>query len=226
MNVRVEEWMGYKIRFVEKSFGEWWAVAKDVSEPLNYSDSRQMTRYMDTDEISAFNWKNIQTANLADCFLDYKYKKDVPIISETGIYEAVLNSKNKDAKDFKKWVKQMLKYLRQMSGLEGFQVFRVLDKEHQKEAMDRLKTKLREPARPDFIKANTIANKAVSSMYGHPKMIKKEQMTADMLVNRQDILDDTVNLMAMSDRFNLNIPISDTIYGKYLGDRQRDRHAN
>ena len=31
--MRIEEWNGYKIRFVEKD-GEWWAVLKDVCDAL------------------------------------------------------------------------------------------------------------------------------------------------------------------------------------------------
>lgn len=97
----------------------------------------------------------------------------------------------------------MVKQLRKNSGLEGFQIFHMLDKEHQKEAMERLKEGFRDPNKPDFIKANTIANKAVSTMFGYPKMIKKDQMTPEMLVRRQEVLDDTVNLMSTADKFKL-----------------------
>lgn len=220
MNIRVENWMGHDIRFVEVKMDEWWAVAKDVSDALGYTDSRQMTRYLEEEEISLYNWKKKQTANTADCFMDYKYKANVPILSELGIYEAGFHSQRPEAKEFKRWVKELLRNLRKNSGLEGFQIFRMLDKDHQKEAMRNLNSKLRLPARVDFIKANTIANKAVSSVHGHPKMIKKDQMTPEMLVQRQDILDDTVNLMAMSDKFQLNLSVSQTIYDKYSGSLQ------
>lgn len=109
----------------------------------------------------------------------------------------------------------MLKQLRQSSGLEGFQIFRMLDKDHQREAMDRLNTSLVKPVRVDFIKANTIANKAVSNIHGYPKMVKKGEMTPNMLVQRQEILNETVNLMAVNERFNLNLAVSETVYGRY-----------
>ena len=64
----------------------------------------------------------------------------------------------------------MLKHLREVTGLEGFQVFRMLDKQHQKEAMSKLSSSLKAPVRIDFIKANTIANKAVSNVFGHKGM--------------------------------------------------------
>lgn len=216
MNIKTENWNGYQIRFVEKQPNDWWAVAKDISNALGYQDSNKMTRYLDKDEVNSFNWKKKQTTDIGDSFFDYKYKSKVPIISETGIYEAIFNSERLEAKDFKKWVKLMLKQLRQASGLEGFEIFRMLDKEHQLKAMDKLKASLGHPVKVDFIKANTIANKAVSSMFGYPKMIKKEIMAPDMLIARQQILDDTVNLMSITKKFNLDLSVSQTVYNKYV----------
>jgi len=204
MNIRVENWLGHEIRFVEKVPGEWWAVAADIAIALGYKHTPHMLRTLDPDE---------KDVHIMDTLGG---KQKMRMISESGIYEAVFNSRRDEAKDFKKWVKQVLKDIRKLTGLEGFQIFRMLDKEHQKEAMQQLKASLRNPVRVDFIKANTIANKAVSSRYGHPKMIKKEQMTPDMLVVRQEVLDDTVNLMGLKEKFDLDIPVSTTIYSKYV----------
>ena len=151
--------------------------------------------------------------NVHKCDCDMR---KMTVISEVGIYEAVFGSELKEAKDFKKWVKQVIKRLREASGLEGFQVFRMLDKDHQKDAMQRLRDALEQPKRIDFIKANTIANKAVSNKYGYPKMVKKDEMTPNMLVDRQQILEDTVNLMVVKEKFGLDISISKTIYDKYI----------
>lgn len=134
------------------------------------------------------------------------------IVSEFGIYEAVFGSHKKEAKEFKRWVYEILKTLRQSSGLEGFQVFRMLDKAHQKEMMRKLKKSLRNPVRVNFIKANTITNKEVSTKYGFPKMIKKEEMRPEMLVDRQELLERTVELMGVKEKYHLNISVSDQIY--------------
>jgi prophage antirepressor-like protein len=203
--IKVENWNGHEIRFIWHE-NEWWAVAKDVAKALKYKHTPHMVRLIDEDE------KN--TVRLTDRNSS-RGNPNITIISETGIYEAIFNSEHPEAKEFKKWVKQILKQLRQATGLEGFQVFRMLDKEHQKQAMATLKANLRKPVRVDFIKANTIANKAVSTIYGYPKMVKKEGMTPDMLVKRQEILDDTVDLMAVKDRFDLDISVSQIIYNKY-----------
>ncbi|WP_339197913.1 BRO family protein [Paenibacillus sp. FSL P4-0176] len=215
MKIRVENWMGHDIRFVELTTDDWWAVAKDVATALGYSIAPHMVRLIDSDEKDAIHLTDSIGRN-----------QKMTVISETGIYEAIFNSGRQEAREFKKWVKSLLKQLRKNSGLEGFQIFRTLDKDHQKEAMKRLCDNLRDPKVPNFAKANTITNKAVSTKFGHPKLIKKEQMTPEMLIARQEILDDTVNLMTMADKFRLDFSISQTIYGKYLGDEQRNREAN
>ncbi len=73
--------------------------------------------------------------------------------------------------------------------------------------MAKLHKSLKEPKKVDFIKANTIANKAVSTKYGYPKMIKK----VDMLADRQELLDSTVELMTVKEKFNLGLSVSDEV---------------
>lgn len=203
MDFVTEMWKGHQIRFIFHK-DEWWAVAKDVAKALGYRMASDVTRFIDEDE------KDTHIVRTPGG------NQKMTIISETGIYDAIWNSRKPEAKNFKKWVKQTIKALRQASGLEGFQVFRMLDKEHQKEMMRRLKESLSRPEQVDYIKANTIANKAVSTKYGYPKMVKKNEMTPNMLIERQRILEDTVNLMAIKEKFGLDISISKTIYSKYI----------
>lgn len=200
--IKVEKWNSHQIRFVWHN-GEWWAIAKDVADVLGYRDAYNMTRNLETEEKDTHN---VSTPGGL---------QEMAIISETGIYEAIFNSRREEARQFKKWVKQILRELRQATGLEGFQIFRMLDKEHQKEMMAKLKASLQQPQKVDYIKANTIANKAISNMFGYPKMIKKNEMTPEMLVKRQSILEDAVELMIVKEKFNLDIPISDSVYNKY-----------
>jgi hypothetical protein len=60
--------------------------------------------------------------------------------------------------------------------LKEYEAFRLMGKEQQKAAMRKLNESLREPVKADYIKANTIADKAVSTIHGYPKMIKKPDM--------------------------------------------------
>ena len=199
--MKVENWNGHNIRFVWKD-GDWWGVAKDVCDALGYENSRKaLSDHVEKED------KNTVTIRYG-----IQGNPNMTVISEFGIYDLVFNSHMPEAKSFKRWVYAVIKSLRQTSGLEGFEIFRMLDKEHQKEAMKRLQDGVRKPQRVDYIKANTIADKAVSSRYGHPKMIKKGDMSPEMLAEREAILDDTVQLMALNDKYGMGISVSQTIY--------------
>jgi len=202
--IKTENWNGYGIRFVEKSLGDWWAVLKDIADALELRPKHLRKRL--SDEV-------VSTDHIPDSL---GRLQEMITVNEYGIYETVFESRKKEAKDFKRWVFELLKTLRQSTGLEGFQIFQMLDKEHQREAMDRLKAGLSNPVKVDYIKANTIANKAVSTMHGYPKMVKKTDMTPEMLIQRQRILDDAVNLITANESFCLGLSVSEAVYDKYL----------
>ncbi|HBK68402.1 MAG TPA: phage repressor protein [Firmicutes bacterium] len=206
--LKVEVWDGHAIRFVWHE-EEWWAVAIDVCSALGL---KQVSR-----ALSSLPGAGVTISKVG---VETGVKRDgtpatqeveANIINEQNIYRLVFKSRKKGAEEFQDWVYSMLRELRQSTGLEGFQVFRMLDKEHQKEAMAKLKGGLKKPVRVDFIKANTVANKVVSTMYGHPKMIKKDRMTPEMLVQRESVLDDTVELMSAVDKFSLDCSVSKKI---------------
>ncbi|GAB6891138.1 BRO-N domain-containing protein [Geobacillus stearothermophilus] len=208
--IHIEEWNGHSIRFIEKSAGCWWAVLADISRALKLQTAavarrlRAIENQVKKDVISSHT---LPTSG---------GPQEMTIVNEYGIYEAITQSRKKEAVEFRFWIYDILKTLRQASGLEGFQVFRMLDKDHQKEMMRKLREALSQPERVDYIKANTIANKAVSAKYGYPKMVKKNEMTPDMLIDRQQILEDTVNLMVVKEKFGLDISVSKTVYDKYI----------
>jgi len=203
MNIRVENWNGYETRFVEREANDWWAVAADVTKALGL---KQVTRALNGLK------DGVTTSKVIDSL---GREQTVNIINEKSIYKLVFKSKKKEAEAFQDWVFDIIKTLRQSTGLEGFQIFRMLDKDHQREAMSNLSKSLRKPVQVDFIKANTIANKAVSTKFGFPKSVKKGEMTPDMLVARQPILEDAVSLMSMVDHFGLDLSVSKTIYEKH-----------
>jgi len=203
MNVKTEKWNGHEIRFVWHD-GEWWAVAKDVAKALGYNHVPHMVRMLKDYQ------KN--TVRLTDS--NRRGNPNVTIISETGIYKVIMRSDRPEAEEFEIWVYKIIKELRQQTGLEGFQVFRMLDKEHQKEMMSRV-ARMKSVDRVDYIKANTIANKVVSTRFGFPKMIKKGEMTPEMLKERQAILEDTVNLMWMRNEYDLDFSVSDAVKKKW-----------
>ncbi|HGH7859147.1 TPA: Bro-N domain-containing protein [Streptococcus agalactiae] len=199
--MRTETWNGYDIRFVDHQ-GEWWAVLADICHALDLKPKRVKERLVD---------EVVSTDHVADSL---GRQQEMLIVNEFGIYDTIFSSRKPEAKSFKFWVFETIKQLRQATGLEGFEVFRMLDKEHQKEAMARLTNSLDRVSKKDLIKANTITNKAVSNKFGYSKMVKKSEMTPDMLVAREMILDDTVELMGIKEKFGLNISVSESIYNK------------
>lgn len=198
--IKIEKWCNHEIRFVEIN-NEWWAVATDVCEALGL---KQVTRALRTCKAGVTKCKVSSSGEM----------REVNILNEKAIYKLAFKSRKKEAEDFQDWVVDVVKELRKASGYEGFEIFRMLDKEHQKEMMKKLQEGLKSPARVDFIKANTIANKAVSLKYGYPKMIKKADMAPEMLKDREPILADTVELMSVKDKYGLDVSVSDTIYKK------------
>jgi prophage antirepressor-like protein len=154
--MRVETWNGHPIRFVERD-GEWWAVAKDVAEALGYANTKEAI--------------NEHCKGVAKCYpLTPGGKQQVSIIGEKDIYRLIFRSRKPEAEAFQDWVCDIIKELRKSLGLNEYEAFRLMDREHQKAAMGKLFEGLREPVKVDYIKANTIADKAVSTLHGYPKV--------------------------------------------------------
>ena len=198
MQLRVEKWNGFPIRFVEVN-GEWLAITADVSKALDYVSTERLLRRIPK---------------------KYQVKKLVPrngvsgqgrvfiLLKEIGIYQAVFGSHKPEAENFKDWVFKTIQQLRKQAGLKEYEAFKMLDTRIQKQAMQRLDAN----NEVDYIKANTITNKAVANKYGLPKIISKEQMTQEMKHDRPTILNDVVDLMNVKRRFGLDISVSKTIY--------------
>src|SRR5690606_42044674 len=95
MNIKTEKWNGHEIRFVWHN-GEWWAVAKDVAKALGYSHTPSMVRMLRDNQKSS--------VHLAHRTSEKGGNPNVTIISETGIYKAIMRSKRKEAEEFEIWV--------------------------------------------------------------------------------------------------------------------------
>ena len=205
-----ESWAGHSIRFVERS-GEWWAVAQDVCEALGL---RYVTKAMRS-------LKNVQQYNVCDLNNSQvssngvRNMQTMNIIGEKDIYRLIFKSRKPEAEAFQDWVYETIRELRKASGLEGYETFKLLDKEHQKEAMKKLHDSIaasREPVKVDYIKANTIANKAVCNRHGIPKMVGKAAMSAEMLKERERVLEDVITLMELNERYGAGMSVSAIIY--------------
>lgn len=204
LTLRVENWNGNLIRFVG-SGDDWEAIGFDVAKALGYKQPDHAIKQHVSE-------KDKQLINLGSLLKQAGTSKGgspvMLVISEFGIYDLVFSSKMKQAKEFKRWVYQVIQQLRKQAGLQGYQAFRMLDKQIQQQAMARLDAY----NKVDYIKANSIANKAIANKYGLPKMISKRAMTPEMKKARPAILNDVVDLMNAKRRFGLDISVSKTIY--------------
>lgn len=213
MNIKIENWNGHEIRFVEKEPSDWWAVGSDVATALEYRNTREALKYHC--KWVAKCYIGVQTGTKANGDPAMQRVK-VNIIPEKDVYRLIFRSDMPEAEDFQDWVFDILQALRQKSGHESYQVFDfVADGEHHRKVMDYIHNGMFEPTKEDYIKSHTIANKAVSNLYGYPKMLKKAEMTPDMLQARQSILEDTAALMVANEKFDLGLSVSTMVYAKY-----------
>ncbi len=100
--MKTEIWYGYPIRFAEKD-GEWWAVAKDVTDALGLIQS--------TRAVSSL--KGVTKSKV----LTDGGQQVVNIINEKDIYRLVFKSRKPEAEQFQDWVFDMLRELRRSTGL-------------------------------------------------------------------------------------------------------------
>lgn len=184
--------------------GKYLFCAKDIANALGYKDTTNAIK-------QHCRWvvkRHLPHPQSPDKTIEMTF------IPEGDVYRLITHSALPSAERFEKWLfDEVLPSLRKSTGIEAFEVFRMLDKEHQRKAMEKLRDSFVAPVRVDYIKANTIADKCVSTRYGYEKMLKKGDMTPDMLAERQRVLDDTVSLMTLKERYNMNISVSGVIYG-------------
>lgn len=87
-----------EVRTVDRD-GQIWFVADDVAKALGYRESRDMTRVLDEDEAAPHTMR-IRSEN------GTLQTREVTIISESGLYHALLKSRKPQARPFRRWVTQ------------------------------------------------------------------------------------------------------------------------
>ena len=201
-NIKVEQWLNNEIRFVEVG-GEWNAVAKDVTDALGIGLASNVLRHM-KDKYKGMS--EVHTPGGVQKLIT---------LTEKGMYRLIMRSNKPEAEDFQDWVFDVIKSLRESVGLEQYEVFRMMDKQIQKEASRFLQDNIEDAKPKHHMKAQAITNKAVSNKFGITPSIKKDEMNPEMLVARQPILNDTVELMVANEKYGLGLSVSKTIYAKH-----------
>jgi len=87
----VFQFQSIEVRTVDRD-GQIWFVAGDVAKALDYSDAAQMTRALDDDEKGLHIMQTLGG------------NQQVTIISESGLYHALLKSRKPQARPFRRWV--------------------------------------------------------------------------------------------------------------------------
>ena len=120
--MRVENWCGYDIRFVEVK-GEWYAVLKDICDALNlktYKVSQRLdARYMEKADIPL---------KYTSCGENgVRHSQKMVVINEKGIYQALFASKRLEARKFQMWTFDIIEKLRSKVGLQQYEVMRMTE---------------------------------------------------------------------------------------------------
>lgn len=133
MNMRIEEWCGYKIRFVEYN-GEWYAVLKDLCDALDLRtfkvSQRLDPRLMEKVKIDVCDIPSKEVRSRA------RNTQVMLIVNEIGIYETIYSSKKLEARKFRLWSASVMKKLRGFVGLEGYEVMKMTDEDIQDQIDD------------------------------------------------------------------------------------------
>lgn len=123
--IRVENWCGYNIRFIEQD-GEWWAILKDICDALDLKTFKVSQR-LETDMMTRVK------VDVSDIPLkDVRSRGDnetrwMIAVNEIGIYEVLFSSRRLEARKFRRWSASVMQKLRKRVGLEGYEVMRMTD---------------------------------------------------------------------------------------------------
>lgn len=127
--IRVENWCGYEIRFIEKD-GEWWAVLKDICDALRLRTDKVASRLnpvMMGRVLIEFDTSDHPSRVIRS--RGENKTRWMLVINEFGIYEALFANRKLEARKFRFWAGTVMQKLRKSVGLEGYEVMRMTEKE-------------------------------------------------------------------------------------------------
>jgi prophage antirepressor-like protein len=127
--MRIEEWCGYRIRFVEHN-GEWWAVLKDICDALDLK-SFKVAQRLDPSMLERIII-DVSDIPLKDNRSRGENKtRQMLVVNEIGIYEALFASRRLEARKFRMWSASVMQRLRSYVGLQGYEALKLTNKEVQ-----------------------------------------------------------------------------------------------
>ena len=135
--MKIENWCGYDIRFVEIN-GEWWAILKDICDALKLK-TFDVSQRLSPDMLIK---TRVSASDMGSTHVTSRARKtqDMLAINEKGIYQALFASRRLEARKFQMWTFDVLCKLRKSVGLEQYEVMRMTEPEIQDEIDDILDT--------------------------------------------------------------------------------------
>ena len=138
--MRVENWCGYDIRFVEIN-GEWYAILKDICDALDLRTDKVANR------LDPSMLERVPVEGERNRPSKYKENYDHPskgvvnskntfwmlAVNEIGIYEALFASRRLEARKFRLWSSTVMQKLRSRVGLKQYEVMRMTDADIQED---------------------------------------------------------------------------------------------
>lgn len=97
MNIQPFDFQGHEVRVIADNPDRPLWVASDVAKVLGYSATAAMTRTLDADEADMHNL-HIRSEN------GVEQERSVTVITESGLYAAILKSRRPEAAEFRRWV--------------------------------------------------------------------------------------------------------------------------
>lgn len=148
-NIRIENWCGYDIRFIEHN-GEWWAILKDICNALDLRTDGVAQRLSPDMLERVLVDTSDHTSNGVRSDIPSKYNRSedglndvrsrgdnktrwMLAVNELGIYEALFASRRLEARKFRMWAGTVMQKLRKNVGLEQYEVMRMTEPEIQDE---------------------------------------------------------------------------------------------
>ena len=141
--MKIENWCGYNIRFIEQD-GEWWAVLKDICDALKLQ-SKHISERLDPDMMIRIK-VDVSEDGSNDLRLRGQNKtRHMLAVNEIGIYEALFASRRLEARKFRRWSAEVMKKLRTNVGLEGYEVMKMTEPDIQEKIDNILDTIFYDP---------------------------------------------------------------------------------
>lgn len=150
--MKVENWCGHDIRFVEIN-GEWWAILKDICDALRLQ-TKDIAQRLDPNMLERVLVERTDSTSVQTMLNDHRPIKSIDrgmigkdigrkrgewkthwmlAVNEMGVYEALFASRRLEARKFRLWAGSVMKRLRKHVGLEGYEVMRMTEPEIQDE---------------------------------------------------------------------------------------------